>query len=106
MWLQDTLFGCNKSAQRHLHSAMVLMCSRTNLEMSPWPHCVPTCWTLYMAVGTFVVEQRHGFNKQTPLLFLKDQIKTVSLHSLTTVVAQQLEQVTFWRMLSHKASSE
>lgn len=29
-------------------------------------------WTLY---GTFVIEQRHGFNKQTPGFFVKDQIK-------------------------------
>ena len=59
-----------------------------------------------MAVGTFVVEQRHGFNKQTPLLFFKDQVKTVSLHPHTPVVAQQSAQGTVWQMLSHDASSE
>ena len=29
--------------------------------------------------GTFVVEQKHGFNKQTLGLFLMDQLKSVSL---------------------------
>lgn len=27
--------------------------------------------------STFVIEQRHGFNKQTLALFVKDQIKSV-----------------------------
>ena len=58
-----------------------------------------------VAVGTFVVEQRHGFNKQTPLLYFKDQIKTVSLRSDRSVVAQQLTQGTLWQMLCHNASS-
>ena len=31
--------------------------------------------------GTFVVEQKHGFNKQTLALFLMDQLKSVSLLS-------------------------
>jgi CAAX prenyl protease N-terminal, five membrane helices len=31
-------------------------------------------WSLY---STFVIEERHGFNKQTPSLFLKDFAKSV-----------------------------
>lgn len=31
-------------------------------------------WSLY---GTFVVEARHGFNKQTPAVFAMDMLKTV-----------------------------
>jgi STE24 endopeptidase len=33
-------------------------------------------WSLY---STFVIEERHGFNKQTPSLFLKDFAKSVGL---------------------------
>lgn len=38
--------------------------------------------------GTFVVEQKHGFNKQTLALFLMDQLKSVSLPlcSLTSCI--------------------
>ena len=44
--------------------------------------------------GTFVVEQKHGFNKQTLGLFLMDQLKSVSLapcsltHCVCCVVAK------------------
>ena len=44
--------------------------------------------------GTFVVEQKHGFNKQTLGLFLMDQLKSVSLaprsltHCVSYVVAK------------------
>ncbi len=31
-------------------------------------------WSLW---SIFVVEQRHGFNKQTPLIFFTDQLKQV-----------------------------
>lgn len=31
-------------------------------------------WSLW---SNFIVEQKHGFNKQTPLLFLTDQLKQV-----------------------------
>ena len=34
-----------------------------------------TPWSLYR---TFVIEQRHGFNKQTLGLFFSDMIKSVS----------------------------
>ncbi len=33
-------------------------------------------WSVY---STFVVEQRHGFNKQTPALFIQDLVKTLML---------------------------
>lgn len=36
-------------------------------------------WSVY---STFVIEQRHGFNKQTPGFFLKDQIKKFIVMSL------------------------
>ena len=36
-------------------------------------------WSLY---STFVIEERHGFNKQTPSLFLKDLAKSVGPASL------------------------
>lgn len=76
-----------KQSLAFCHSASV--CAHISYMISPWPHCALICWTLYVAVGTFVVEQRHGFNKQTPLLFFKDQIKTVSLRSCTSVVPLQ-----------------
>ena len=44
------------------------------LEMAvSWLTDLP--WSLY---GTFVLEERHGFNKQTPALFVMDTLKTVS----------------------------
>ena len=39
-------------------------------------------WSLW---SIFFVEQRHGFNKQTPLLFLTDQLKQVCLPPLFLV---------------------
>ena len=36
-------------------------------------------WSLY---GTFVVEGRHGFNKQTPAVFAMDMLKTVRAERL------------------------
>ena len=39
-------------------------------------------WSLW---SIFVVEQRHGFNKQTPLLFFSDQLKQVCLPPLVPV---------------------
>lgn len=39
-------------------------------------------WSLW---SIFVVEQRHGFNKQTPLIFFSDQLKQVCLPPLVLV---------------------
>ena len=39
-------------------------------------------WSLW---SIFVVEQRHGFNKQTPLLFFSDQLKQVCRPPLVPV---------------------
>ncbi|KAK9826840.1 hypothetical protein WJX81_006463 [Elliptochloris bilobata] len=36
-------------------------------------------WSLW---NTFIVEQRHGFNKQTPLLFITDQLKQAALSAV------------------------
>lgn len=44
-------------------------------------------WSLW---SIFVVEQRHGFNKQTPLLFLSDQLKQVRLPPLVLVTGYAL----------------
>lgn len=35
--------------------------------------------------GTFVLEQKHGFNKQTPLFFVKDQIKGFVVGQLISI---------------------
>ena len=37
-------------------------------------------WSLW---GTFIIEQRHGFNKQTLGVFVADRIKMVRLVSLS-----------------------
>jgi STE24 endopeptidase len=36
----------------------------------------------FVAYRTFVIEQRHGFNKQTPLLFATDAVKELVLMAL------------------------
>lgn len=46
-------------------------------------------WSLY---STFVIEERHGFNKQTPSLFGKDLAKSVGLALLLHV--QQVHSTT------------
>lgn len=51
-------------------------------------------WEVY---STFVVEERHGFNKQTLAFFVKDQLKsTVIYTSLTAVVFGLLLYVIEW----------
>ncbi|KAF6032677.1 ZMPSTE24 [Bugula neritina] len=45
-------------------------------------------WTVY---STFVIEERHGFNKQTMSFFIKDQIKSfVIFQSITLVIMSGL----------------
>ena len=48
--------------------------------------------------GTFVVEQKHGFNKQTLGLFFMDQLKSVSLPlcSLTNCVCCVAPRTQYW----------
>ena len=35
--------------------------------------------------GTFVLEERHGFNQQTPLFYVKDQIKKFIISQIITM---------------------
>eukprot|EP00039_Didymoeca_costata_P019175 m.336521 g.336521 ORF g.336521 m.336521 type:complete len:468 (+) comp17879_c0_seq1:84-1487(+) len=53
-----------------------------------------TPWSLY---STFVVEEKHGFNKQTLGFFIKDQIKKLALNVvLTSVIMSLLLAVIDW----------
>ena len=52
--------------------------------------------------GTFVVEQKHGFNKQTLGLFCIDTVKSVSTHLIKTSLSianrsfQHIEKLAKW----------
>eukprot|EP00731_Ephydatia_muelleri_P000012 Em0001g12a len=51
-------------------------------------------WSVY---STFYLEQKHGFNKQTPAFFIKDQIKMLILNTtLTCVILPGLLYLCHW----------
>lgn len=63
----DTQLALTKMVVPQVSVAFFLIDSLKDLVIGlPW-----SLWSI------FVIEQRHGFNKQTPLLFLTDQLKQV-----------------------------
>ncbi len=50
------------------------MCKKYNLNCA-WNIHIPLLGLPFKVYNTFVVEERHGFNKQTAAFYAKDQVK-------------------------------